>query len=413
MCINSLMIENEIIQCLLDDLLDRICSRESSSAIHYSSTKSIEAQFNQSINLLNNSIKQFLKYELNTVVQNGQLTTTSNIRHSRYYNPATTIKQANDLKKKLHWIQQRQMIVQQLNLNQQQKIHQINCDVNSMEKIWFDQRLKIVDQSLDLLKKNDEENEINETDESSCARCRVYQRKLNKKSKVLSKLKQIHHEHNYFNSQISFSSPESDLIDGLSKLADRIGRSSPSKKPVDQPPPPPSLKKKPPKLQNSMSLNVAESIKTTKRTIEDSNKQLSNSNFISNHFDVTSKRQKRIASPQASSTVAPSPHEILTPTCRLLSKIDFESTDQQETEDISDESFIRRHIRCELEQETWLKNPSVSKNIPIHSNRKSQSLQTSLSVPNGLPSTMNNNSKQYSFHVTANGIAYTQNIESK
>lgn len=122
------MIDTDIIKCLIEDLVDRIClinspSPISSSSIYYSS-KSIENKFNQSINILNNSIKQLLKYELNVVNNNGQLTTISNIRHSRYYNPATTIKQTNDLKKRLQWIQQRQMIVKQLNLNQEKKINE-------------------------------------------------------------------------------------------------------------------------------------------------------------------------------------------------------------------------------------------------------------------------------------------------
>jgi hypothetical protein len=122
------MIDTDIIQCLLEDLLDRICLINNSTSMNYSplyySSQSIENKFNQSINLLNNSLKQLFKYELNTVVNNGQLTTTSNIRHSRYYNPATTNKQTNDLKKRLQWIQQRQMIVKQFNLNQETKIHE-------------------------------------------------------------------------------------------------------------------------------------------------------------------------------------------------------------------------------------------------------------------------------------------------
>jgi hypothetical protein len=122
------MIDNDIIKCLIEELVDHICSINNSVPMKYSpiyySSKSIEDKFNQSINILNNSIKQLLKYELNTVTHNGQLTTTSNIRHSRYYNPATTIKQTNDLKKRLHWIQQRQMIVKQLDLNQEKKLHE-------------------------------------------------------------------------------------------------------------------------------------------------------------------------------------------------------------------------------------------------------------------------------------------------
>ncbi len=134
MCINSLMIESDIIKCLIEDLLDRICSKDTSSPIihcpTYYSSKSIENKFNQSINILNNSLKQLLTYELNTVVNNGQLTTTSNTRHSRYYNPATTIKQSNDLKKRLHWIEQRQMILKQLNSNQDKTISQPKCELN-------------------------------------------------------------------------------------------------------------------------------------------------------------------------------------------------------------------------------------------------------------------------------------------
>jgi hypothetical protein len=82
------------------------------------------------------------------------------------------------------------------------------------------------------------------------------------------------------------------------------------------------------------------------------------------------------------------------------------SSDQQETEDISDESYIHRHIRCELEQETWLTNPPVSNTTSLTSNRKSTTLQTSLSVPNGLQ-------KQYRYHLTPNGIAYTETIDTK
>jgi hypothetical protein len=118
------MIDTDIIQCLLEELLDHICLINSPSPITFSptfySSKFLENKFNHSMNILNNSLKQLLTYELNTVVNNGQLTTTtaSNIRHSRYYNPATTIKQTNDLKKRLQWIEQRQFILKQLNINQ-------------------------------------------------------------------------------------------------------------------------------------------------------------------------------------------------------------------------------------------------------------------------------------------------------
>ncbi len=140
-----------------------------------------------------------------------------------------------------------------------------------------------------------------------------------------------------------------------------------------------------------------------------------------------------LASPQSTLSVSSSgtpgpvssssPHEILTPSCRILTNTDFENlsntekcSDQQENEDISDESYIRRHIRCELEQESWITNPPVSKNVSLTSNRKSGTLQTSLSLPNGLSTTTTTtttNPKQYRYHLTSNGIAYTETIDTK
>ncbi len=103
-----------------------------------------------------------------------------------------------------------------------------------------------------------------------------------------------------------------------------------------------------------------------------------------------------------------SPHEILTPTWRILTNNDFEknSSDQQENEDISDECYIHRHIRCELEQETWLTNTSIS-NRKNSTTTTTTTLQTSLSVPNGL------STKQYRYHLTPNGIAYTETLDTK
>ncbi|CAF4621167.1 unnamed protein product, partial [Rotaria sp. Silwood1] len=113
-----------------------------------------------------------------------------------------------------------------------------------------------------------------------------------------------------------------------------------------------------------------------------------------------------------------SPHEILTPSWRILINNDFDNVlniekncEQQENEDISDESYIHRHIRCELEQESWITNSPISKNISLTSNKKSGKLQTSLSVPNGLSTTTNQ--KQYKYRLTPNGIAYTETIDTK
>ncbi|CAF1089518.1 unnamed protein product [Rotaria sordida] len=450
MCINSLMIDNDIIKCLIEDLVDRICLINSSSPIQinssiYYSSKSIENKFNQSINILNNSIKQLLKYELNTVVNNGQLTTTSNIRHGRYYNPATTIKQINDLKKRLHWIQQRQMIIKQLNINQDKKINETISDVNLLENIWFEHRLKMLDNSIELLKKQEIEEEQQQQeihDDLSCARCRIYQRKNDTDNQLLKKLKhihQVHNEHNYSTSHVQYSTPESDLILSLSKIADGIGHnlnsniSNSSKKLQSTTSITTTITKKKqqqqqqqPKLQSSISLIGGDANKNTKRTMEESRK-ISNSNFISTNYDLTNKRHKRIASPQSTLSISStsmtgmisssSPHEILTPSWRILTNNDFDNvlntekcSDQQENEDISDESYIHRHIRCELEQESWITNSPISKNVSLTTNKKSGTLQTSLSVPNGLSTT---NQKQYKYRLTPNGVAYTETIDTK
>lgn len=82
-----------------------------------------------------------------------------------------------------------------------------------MENIWFNERLKILDNSLELLKKEDHdeiENNQNENDDLSCARCRIYQRKKQQDSQLLQKIKhnyQIHHEHNYSQTYLNYSTP--------------------------------------------------------------------------------------------------------------------------------------------------------------------------------------------------------------
>ncbi len=70
-----------------------------------------------------------------------------------------------------------------------------------MEDIWFDQRFKMLDNSLELLRK--EKEEIHDDDEKnilSCARCRIYQRKKQTDTHLLKKIKhiyRIHNEHHY------------------------------------------------------------------------------------------------------------------------------------------------------------------------------------------------------------------------
>ena len=194
-----------------------------------------------------------------------------------------------------------------------------SSDLNALENIWFNHRLKILDNSLELLTKQADEKKSfddDDTEESSCARCRVYRRRKEEDSQLLKKLKRtqrIHIEHNYSTTYVQYSSPglsvclsevltvclifilESDLILSLSKIADRIGHSTnlnvsnhTKKLPTST-----MKKKQPSKLQSSISLIVTDSNKAKKRPSDDS-RSISNSNFISANYDVTSKRQKRI-----------------------------------------------------------------------------------------------------------------------
>ena len=205
---------------------------------------------------------------------------------------------------------------------------------------------------------------------------------------------------------------------------------------------------------------VGDSTRPHKKTLDES-RLSSNSNFISTNFDLSNKRQKRIgkhrrtsvdarsetisflpcrlASPQSTLSLpssgpltSSSPHDILTPSWRMLTEhelnicpTDEKSGDVQENEDISDEVFIRRHIRCELEQESWAMNTSAgagvaatptaattsTNSLALSSNRRSSTLQTSLSLPSSLSST---NSKQYRDRLTPNGgVTYTETIDTK
>jgi hypothetical protein len=91
---------------------------------------------------------------------------------------------------------------------------------------------------------------------------------------------------------------ESDLIVSLSKIADRIGHTSNLNvsNTLKKHPSTTTIKKKqqqPPKLQSSISLIVGDSNKIHKRTLEES-RNVSNSTFISNNYDLTNKRHKRI-----------------------------------------------------------------------------------------------------------------------
>ncbi len=76
-----------------------------------------------------------------------------------------------------------------------------------MENIWFNQRLKMLDNSLELIKKEEIEDEI---DDSTCARCRVYQRKKSTETQLFKRIKQfyqVQNEHNYSRIHLQYSTP--------------------------------------------------------------------------------------------------------------------------------------------------------------------------------------------------------------
>jgi hypothetical protein len=86
-------------------------------------------------------------------------------------------------------------------------LYLFSFDLNSMENIWFDQRLKMLDNSLEFLKKEEKINE-NENDDSSCARCRIYQKRKKNNTQLFNKIKhiyQIHNEHNYSKTHLQYS----------------------------------------------------------------------------------------------------------------------------------------------------------------------------------------------------------------
>jgi len=76
-----------------------------------------------------------------------------------------------------------------------------------LENVWFDQRLKILDNSLELLKKEEEIDENDNNDDLTCARCRIYQRKKQIDTQLFKKIKHIHQEHNYSRTYIQSFTP--------------------------------------------------------------------------------------------------------------------------------------------------------------------------------------------------------------
>ena len=85
---------------------------------------------------------------------------------------------------------------------------EFSVDLKSMDNLWLNQRLKILENSLEFIEKDETmqvENEIE--DEFGCARCRIYQRKQTNERDLFRQIKQFHREHNYSNSQVSYSTP--------------------------------------------------------------------------------------------------------------------------------------------------------------------------------------------------------------
>ena len=201
------------IASLLTDLLDRVAVMNSPSPLTPIDSRSLDDCFHQSLDRLDRSIKQLFAAELNLVVENGSLTqtttSTTNHRHSRYYNPAMSIKQSSDLRRRLQWLEQRQMIVKQLNRVSFSPSPLVS---NALEKIWFDQRRLLSEKSEASIENEEQRNDDGE-EIDGCARCRLYRRKTPMDRPVLVPSR-------------SNIEQKENVISSLAKIADRLGSSS-------------------------------------------------------------------------------------------------------------------------------------------------------------------------------------------
>ena len=77
---------------------------------------------------------------------------------------------------------------------------------NSLENVWFDYRLSISNASIELIEKKDENQEEQDFDNESCARCRIYRRKFIHEKPLSKKLHRLQQNRRKINhSTVSFS----------------------------------------------------------------------------------------------------------------------------------------------------------------------------------------------------------------
>ena len=203
------------IASLLNDLLDRIAVMNSPSPLTPIDSRSLDDCFHQSLDRLDRSIHQLFAAELHLVVHNGSLTqttSTTNHRHSRYYNPAMSIKQNSDLRRRLQWLEQRQMIVKQLTRVSFAPSPLVSSNNTPLERIWFDQR-RLLSEKSEASIENEEQQQHDEKMEG-CARCRLYRRKtpMDRRPSSIPSRSSIEQKEN--------------VISSLAKIADRLGSSS-------------------------------------------------------------------------------------------------------------------------------------------------------------------------------------------
>ncbi|CAF4360739.1 unnamed protein product, partial [Didymodactylos carnosus] len=241
-----------------------------------------------------------------------------------------------------------------------------------------------------------------------------------------------------------------DIILSLSKVADRIGHGS-------------GVNNQEKIESNDANLLIRTNRKTKQRIVNSllqathtndllrtsSRTQSSESQTHSNSSNSMDNKRKRTSSPSINppipllssslSTMSHNANEIMTPIWRQLSSKDLDSFDDymnDDFEDISDDTYIHRHLHCEQEQELWLHDPPASSSHTTTSRQNSSTTsklngshsigefttlkqqQISHTTNNSQLSqkriqTSNNHIPSYTYRLTANGVAYTETIDNE
>ncbi|CAF0755535.1 unnamed protein product [Didymodactylos carnosus] len=455
----------------------------------YQIQNSTETLFMGPVTILNCSIRQLLKFEFNTAIKSTNYSTltfpTDHVPSSARFNRTSqSTKQYQfyqQLNKRLEWIQQRKHLCKQLSTennlktrtrttstnnnsemytdHNKQQIDISRSTINSLisiESDWIRQRLKLIDHTLAQLKRpNDNDTTANISEYDNCARCRIYETEqpLTKKYKPAKQRQQKDRKCQTKETAADFQlqlDPEYNIILSLSKIADRIGHDS--------------SKCNGEKMETNEANSLSRTTRKTKQRIintllqatstndllrTSSRTQSSESQTNSNSSSMDIKR-KGTSSPcinplpcpllQSSfSTTSHNSNEILTPLWRGLTSKDLDLFTyhlNDDFEDVSDDSYIHRHLHCEQEQELWLHDPSTSSSHTTTSRQHSSSTsklngshsageltnhkQQHIShvINNSQTSqkrnqTSNNQTPSYRYRLAANGVAYTETIEKE